>query len=202
MRAIRIAFAALALAVIGPAHAAGDPAKGQAIAGQVCAACHMPDGNSAIPQNPKLAGQSAEYISRQLAAFKANERKNPIMMSMAAGLSPEDMANVAAWFSSQKPAVLGAKDKELAEAGQKLYRGGKAGAAVPACAGCHSPDGAGIPALYPRLASQHPDYVMAQLKAFRAGERSNGNAAQMVAIAQRLSDQDIAALAEYVSSLK
>ncbi|MDE3011629.1 MAG: cytochrome c4 [Pseudomonadota bacterium] len=202
MKAIRIALASLALAIIGSAHAEGDPAKGQATASQICAACHMPDGNSMVPQNPKLAGQHADYISKQLAAFKAGERKNPIMMGMAGALSPEDMSNVGAWFASQKPAVLGAKDKALAEAGQQLYRGGKLSAGVPACAGCHSPSGAGIPAQYPRLAGQYPEYVLAQLKAFRAGERANGNAAQMVAIAARLSDKDMEAVAEYVAGLQ
>jgi cytochrome c553 len=202
MKAFRIALATVAFAVTSVAYAEGDAAKGQAIAGQICAACHMPDGNSIIPQNPKLAGQHAEYISKQLASFKSGERKNAIMMGMASGLSPEDMQNVGAWFASQKTAALGAKDKALAEAGQKLYRGGKASASVPACSGCHSPSGAGIPAQYPRLAGQHQDYVLAQLKSFKAGERANGNAAQMMVIASRLSDQEMAAVAEYVASLK
>ena len=202
MKAFRIALATVAFAITGVAHAEADAAKGQAVAGQVCAACHMPDGNSVVPTYPKLAGQHAEYISKQLAAFKSGERKNPIMMGMATAISPEDMANVAAWFASQKTAPLGAKDKALAEAGQKIYRGGKASTAVPACAGCHSPSGAGIPAQYPRLAGQHPDYVLAQLKAFRAGERTNGNAAQMATIASRLNDKEMEALAEYVASLK
>jgi cytochrome c553 len=202
MKAFRIALVALAFAVTGLAHAEADPAKGQAIAGQICAACHMPDGNSVIPQNPRLAGQHAEYISKQLSGFKSGERKNPIMMGMASVLTPEQMVDVGAWFESQKPAVPGAKDKALAEAGQKIYRGGKPGAGVPACAGCHSPSGAGIPAQYPRLAGQHPEYVLAQLKAFRAGERANGNAAQMMTIASRLSDKEMEALAEYVAGLK
>lgn len=202
MKALRIALATVALAITGVAHAEADLAKGQAIAGQICAACHMPDGNSIIPTNPKLAGQHAEYISKQLAGFKSGERKNPMMLGMSSALSPDDMANVGAWFESQKPAVLGAKDKALAEAGQKIYRGGKAATGVPACAGCHSPSGAGIPAQYPRLAGQHPDYVLAQLKAFRAGERANGNAAQMATIASRLNDKEMEALAEYVASLK
>jgi len=202
MNAFRIAVAVLALAITGLAHAEADPAKGQVIAGQVCVACHGADGNSVIPQNPKLSAQHAEYISKQLASFKSGERNNAIMMGIAGGLSPEDMANLGAWFESQKPAPLGAKDPALAEAGQKIYRGGKAGAGVPACAGCHSPTGAGIPAQYPRLAGQHPEYVIAQLKSFKAGERAKGNAAQMMTIASRLSDKEMEALAEYVASLK
>lgn len=201
MKAFQFALAVLSLASASVASAEADPAKGQATAGQICAACHMPDGNSIIPQNPRLAGQHGEYISRQLAAFKSGERKNPIMMGMAGALSPDDMANVGAWFASQKPQVEGAKDKALAEAGQQIYRGGKSGEGVPACAGCHSPDGAGIPSQYPRLAGQHPEYVLAQLKAFKAGERANGAAAQMVAIASRLSDKEMEALAEYLAGL-
>lgn len=202
MKAFNSALAVVALTLCGLAHAEADPAKGQAIAGQICAACHMPDGNSVIPANPKLAGQHAEYISKQLSNFKSGQRKNAIMMGMAAGLSPEDMDNVGAWFESQKPAAEGAKDKELAELGQKLYRGGKPGQGVPACAGCHSPTGAGIPAQYPRLAGQHTEYVLNQLKTFKSGERANGNAAQMMTIAGRLSDKEMEAVAEYVASLK
>jgi cytochrome c553 len=201
MKAFRIALALVTLSAAGFAHSEVDPAKGQAIAGQVCAACHMANGNSVIPQNPKLAAQHAEYISSQLAAFKSGERNNAIMMGIATGLSPEDMANLGAWFESQKPAPLGSKDKALAEAGQKIYRGGKLGQGVPACAGCHSPTGAGIPAQYPRLAGQHPEYIVAQLKSFKAGERAKGNAAQMMTIASRLSDKEMEALAEYLSGL-
>ena len=202
MKAIRIALTTVALAVGGVAHADGDAAKGQVIAGQVCAACHMPDGNSVVPANPKLAGQHAEYISKQLGYFKAGERKNPIMYGIAMGLSPDDMANLGAWFSSQKPAEEGAKDKALAEAGQALYRGGKASAGVPACASCHSPNGAGIPVQYPRLAGQHTEYVITQLKSYKSGERAYGTSAPMNTIASRLSDKEMEAIAEYVASLK
>lgn len=198
MNVLRIAALGLLMTVSGLASAAGDAAKGQAIAGQVCAACHMADGNSVIPQNPKLSGQHAQYISTQLAHFKSGERKNPIMMGMAANLSAEDMANLGAWFASQSPTVDGAKDKALAEVGQKLYRGGKPSVGVPACSGCHSPDGAGIPAQYPRLGGQHSEYLAIQLKAFRAGERVN---AQMNAIAAKLSDKDMDALVEYLAGL-
>jgi cytochrome c553 len=201
MKVFRIALALVSLAAAGLAHSEADPAKGQILAGQVCVACHMADGNSVIPQNPKLSGQHAEYISRQLANFKSGERKNPIMMGIAGALSPEDMANLGAWFESQKSAPLGSKDKALAEAGQKIYRGGKPGQGVPACAGCHSPSGAGIPAQYPRLAGQHPEYIVAQLKSFKAGERAAGNAAQMMTIASRLSDKEMEALAEYLAGL-
>lgn len=198
MNVFRIVALGFLAAIAGQAAASGDAAKGQAIAGQVCAACHMADGNSVIPQNPKLSGQHAQYISTQLAHFKSGERANAIMMGMAANLSPADMANVAAWFASQAATVDGAKNKALAEAGQKLYRGGNPALGVPACSGCHSPSGAGIPAQYPRLAGQHSEYLAIQLKAFRAGERVN---TQMNAIAAKLSDKDMEALAEYLSGL-
>ena len=202
MKAFRIALAIAALSLTGLARAEADPAKGQVVAGAICAACHMPDGNSIIPQNPRLAGQHAEYISKQLASFKSGERANPIMLGMSMALSPDDAANVAAWFESQKVVAAGTVDKDLAAAGQKIYRGGRADRGVPACAGCHSPSGAGIPAQYPRLAGQHPEYVLIQLKAFRAGERAKGNSAQMATIASRLSDQEMEQLAQYVASLR
>jgi cytochrome c553 len=198
MNVIRMAALGWLLAVAGAAMAAGDATKGQAIASQVCAACHMPDGNSVIPQNPKLSGQHAQYISTQLAHFKSGERNNAIMKGMAANLSAEDMADLGAWFASQAATIDGAKNKELAEAGQKIYRGGKPAMGVPACSGCHSPNGAGIPAQYPRIGGQHAEYISAQLKAFRAGERVN---TQMSAIAARLSDKDMEALSEYLSGL-
>jgi len=197
-------FAAMLLATgltAGAADAAGDPAKAQSIAGQVCAACHGVDGNSLLPANPSLAGQHADYLYKQLVEFKSGARVNPIMAGMVANLSQDDMRILAAYFASQTPRQLGAKDKDTVERGRKLYRGGDASNAMAACAGCHSPDGAGIPAQFPRLANQHPDYVIAQLKAFRAGERANDPNQMMRSTAAKLSDKDIAALAEYVAGL-
>jgi cytochrome c553 len=198
---IRVFAAAVACFFFTSAHAAGDPAKGQEIVGKVCAACHGFDGTAAIPANPSLAGQHADYIFKQLSEFKSGVRANPIMAPMAANLSPDDMRNVAAYYASQTPRQMGAKDKDLAIKGEKLYRGGKAADGIAACAGCHSPNGAGIPAQYPRLASQHADYVVAQLKAFRAGDRANDPNQMMRATTAKLSDKDIAALAEYISGL-
>lgn len=184
-----------------------DPAKAQQTATQVCAGCHGPDGNSAIPTNPNLAGQHAEYITKQLTNFKAvggkpAERNNPIMGGMVAALSTEDMANLGAYFSKQTPRPDTAKDKGLAEKGQKLYRGGNAATGVPACAACHSPNGAGIPAQYPRLAGQHVEYTLAQLKAFRAEERTNDINKIMRTIAAKMSDQEMKEVAEYVAGLR
>ena len=199
-----MAFAGAAMAAQPSAAstpARGDPAKGQVLASQACAGCHGADGNSGIPANPTLAGQHAGYIAKQLADFKSGARKNAVMMGFAAALSPEDMRDLGAFYSRQTPTPRAAQDRELAQTGQKLYRGGNAATGVPACAGCHSPNGAGIPAQYPRLAGQHAEYTAAQLRAFRAGERGNDSNSMMRAIAARLSDRDIQALAEYTSGL-
>jgi cytochrome c553 len=191
----------VALFSIASAHAAGDPAKGQAIVGKVCAACHGFDGNSFLPVNPSLAGQHEEYLYKQLTEFKSGARSSPVMAPMVANLSADDMRNLAAYYASQTPKQMGAKDKDLIAQGRKLYRGGNPANGIAACAGCHSPNGAGIPAQYPRLASQHADYVAAQLRAFRAGDRANDPAQMMRSTAGKLSDKEIAALAEYISGL-
>ena len=180
----------------------GDPAKAHPIAGQICAACHGADGNSPLPMNPSLAGQHPEYLFKQLNDFKSGSRNNAVMMGMVAGLSAEDMRNLAAYYSAQKPGESGAKDKDLVAQGRKLFRGGNLATGVAACAGCHSPNGAGIPSQYPRLAGQHPEYVTTQLKAFRAGERANDVNNMMRAAAARLTDKEIAAVAEYLSGLR
>ncbi len=197
----RFIAALAALISITSAHAAGDPAKGQAIVGKVCAACHGFDGNSFLPANPSLAGQHEEYLFKQLAEFKSSALSSPVIARMGANLSRDDMRNLAAYYSAQTPMQMGAKDKDLVTQGGKLYRGGNAAHGFPACAGCHSPNGAGIPAQYPRLASQHADYVAAQLKAFRAGDRANDLNQVMRSTASKLTDKEIAALAEYISGL-
>lgn len=205
MNRFKPALALLAAAVIGslPVHAQakGDPAKGQALAG-ACAACHGVDGNSVVPVNPNLAGQHGDYIAKQLAEFKAGTRTNPIMAGMAAGLTPEAMADLGAHFSRQKVRVPGAKNRDLVAQGRKLYRGGDTARGIPACAACHSPTGAGMPAQYPRVGGQHADYTIAQLKAFRAGERANDAGAMMRTVAAKLTDAEIGALAEYLSGLR
>lgn len=205
-----IAGSLLALLCTLPAFAAtqegaaakGDATKGATIATGVCAACHGADGNSAIPVNPSLAGQHPEYIAKQLHNFKSGERKNPIMQGMAAPLSDEDMLNVAAYFAQQKPRLGAAQDAKVAATGQKLYRGGNGKSGVVACAGCHSPSGAGIPVQYPRLKGQHAEYTVAQLKAFRAGERANDVGSMMRTIAGRMTDAEMSAVAEYIAGLK
>lgn len=184
-----------------------DIAKGKHIATQVCAACHGADGNSTIPTYPKLAGQIPEYLVKQLHDFKATggkpaKRANAIMTGMAATLSDADMRDVAGYFGSQtlKPAAAG--DKALAAKGEKLYRGGDAETGVPACASCHGPGGAGIPTEFPRIAGQWPQYVEAQLTAFKSGARANDPNGMMREIASRLSPQQIKAVAQYVAGLR
>ena len=179
-----------------------EPAKGQALVTQVCGACHGADGNSPSPANPKLAGQIAGYMSRQLEAFKENkERKNPVMYAMATPLSADDMRNVAAYFSEQKPKEGVARNKGLLPLAQKLYRGGDSARGLPACASCHGATGAGVPVQYPRIAGQYPEYTEAQLRAFRAGERANDQNRMMRVIAERLNDTDIKALSDYIAGL-
>jgi len=185
-----------------------DLAKAQTIVNQICSACHGSDGNSPTPVNPSLAGQPADYIALQLAHFKAGIRVNAVMQGMAAGLSPEDMQALGTYFSQQKPKGLAAKDATLVTAGQALFRGGDAAVGLPACSACHSPTGAGIPKNYPRLAGQHADYTYAQLKAFKAGERGADkdgkdiNGRVMTAVAAKLTDPQMKALAEYTQGLR
>lgn len=187
-------------AAAAPAAAKPDLNAGSAKFGATCAACHGADGNSGIPQNPKLAQQHPEYLMKQLADFKAGKRKNPIMQPMAATLSDADMRNIAYWAASQ-PAKPGfAKDKDLVVLGEKIYRGGIMDKKVAACAGCHSPNGAGIPSQFPRLAGQHADYVYAQLVNFQNGTRQNSP--QMADIAARLSDHEMKAVADYIAGLR
>lgn len=184
------------------AQAAGDASKGAATATTVCAACHGADGNSAVSMYPKLAGQHAEYISKQLKNFKAGERKNAIMGGMVANLSPEDMDNLGAYFAGQAPKNGTAKSNGVGSIGEKIYKGGIPGVGVPACASCHGPNGAGIPSQFPRLAGQHADYTVNQMKTWRSGERANDPAKMMRMVAAKLSDADIEALADYIQGLR
>lgn len=191
--------AASALAAKPAAASAPDLAKGQATA-QVCSACHTVDGSRGSPANPILAGQHPEYLVKQLQEFKSGKRKNAIMAGFAATLSDDDMRNVAAFYASKTAKPGAAKDKDLAALGEKIYRGGIGDRNIPACAGCHSPTGAGIPAQYPRVGGQHADYTEAQLVAFRVGAR--GNSAQMSAIAAKMNDREIKAVSDYIAGLR
>ena len=177
-----------------------DLVKGEASFTAVCAACHGADGNSGTPANPKLSQQHPEYLVKQLAEYKSGKRKNAIMQGMAAALSEEDMKNIAFWVTSKKAKPGFAKEKDLVALGEKIYRGGVADRQIPACAGCHSPSGACIPAQCPRLSGQHAEYTATQLTYFRDGIRQNS--LQMNQVAAKLNDREIRALADYVAGLR
>lgn len=187
----------------GEAAAASKPdlAKGEALFGAVCAACHGADGNSAIAANPSLAQQHPDYLMKQLREFKSGKRASPIMQGMAATLATDDdVRNVAYWIASKSAKAGAAKDKDLAAAGERLYRGGSLDRQIAACSGCHSPNGAGIPAQYPRLSGQQTEYTVAQLTAFREGVRANSPT--MAEVAGKLNDKDIKAVADYIAGLR
>lgn len=179
----------------------GDPAKGRGLSA-ACGACHGVDGNSAIPANPSLAQQHSDYVTKQLYNFKSGARANAIMASMVTNLSDEDMKHLGAYFAAQKLKPATGTNRAMVDEGRKLFRAGDASRGLPACSACHSPDGAGIPSQYPRLGGQHAEYTVAQLKAFRAGERANDANNMMRSIAAKLTDQEMAALSEYVAALR
>lgn len=201
-----VALLLLAWAFAGAVQAAdakpafkADPAKGQTVA-TPCLACHTADGSRGIPANPILQGQHPDYIVKQLTEFKSGKRASAVMKGMAAPLSEDDIKHVAAFYASKQAKPGFAKSKDTVPQGEKIFRGGLADRQIPACAGCHSPNGAGIPVQYPRIAGQHADYTEAQLVAFRGGAR--GNSAQMSAIAAKLSDREIKAVADYIAGLR
>ena len=177
-----------------------DVAKGEASYTAVCAACHGADGNSAIPANPKLAQQHPEYLIKQLQEFKSGKRNNAIMKGFASTLSDDDMRNISFWATSRKAKAGFAKDKELVAQGERIYRGGIADRQVPAYASSHSPNGAGMPAQYPRMGGQHADYTASQLVSFRDGIRKNS--LQMNQVAAKLNDREIKAVADYIAGLR
>jgi cytochrome c553 len=190
---------AMASTAAAPAPAKPDLAKGEA-SFAMCVACHAADGNSAIPGNPKLSQQHPEYLIKQLQEYKSGKRANAVMSGMAAGLSPDDMRNIAYWLAS-KPAKPGfAKDKDTVALGERIYRGGIPDRQIAACASCHSPNGAGMPAQYPRLSGQHADYTAAQLVYFRDGVRKNN--LQMTQVAAKMNDREIKAVSDYIAGLR
>lgn len=196
----------LALAFTAPVLAAdprpadkGDAAKGETIASQVCVACHTFDGTRGLSANPILQGQHPEYLLKQLQDFKSGARDSAIMKGFAATLSEQDMRDVAAFYASKTAKPGAATDKATLLLGERIYRGGVADRRIAACAGCHSPNGAGIPSQYPRLSGQHGEYSEAQLNAFRSGQRANS--APMAGVAARLNDREIKALADYMAGL-
>ena len=193
-------LAATASAADAPAAPKVDLAKGGASYAAVCVACHAADGNSTVPLQPKLAQQHPEYLVKQMLEFKSGTRQDPIMQGFAAALSEEDTRNIAWWLASQKVKPGFAKEKDLVMLGERIYRGGIPDRQIPACAGCHSPNGAGIPSQYPRLSGQHADYTAVQLKAFRDGVRTNS--AQMTGVAAKMNDREIKAVSDYIAGLR
>ena len=177
-----------------------DLAKGAALYGQVCVACHAADGNSTTPANPKLAQQHPEYLIKQLQEFKSGKRDNAVMKGFAAAMSEEDMRNVSYWLASQKNKPGFAKEKDLVKLGERIYRGGITDRKIAACASCHGPAGSGMPAQYPRVSGQHADYTAAQLRAFRDGARKNN--VQMTQVAAYLTEREIKAVSDYIAGLR
>lgn len=180
-------------------------AQGNSEAGKekaaVCIACHGTDGNSPSSLYPKLAGQHASYLEKQLQEFKSGTRNNPIMLGMAAGLSDQDMKDIAAYYATQTttPETVPA---EIADAGQKLYMGGDLQRKIPACTACHGPRGNGLElAKFPKISSQHPAYLKTQLEQFRSNARNNDPNSMMTSVAAKLSDADIELLSKYISAL-
>ncbi|MCR8933843.1 MULTISPECIES: c-type cytochrome [Pseudomonas] len=193
----------LTVGISGFAHAAGDAAAGQAKAA-VCGACHGPDGNSMAPNFPKLAGQGERYLTKQLKEIKDGKRVVLEMTGLLTNLNDQDLADLAAYFASQKGSV-GAADPKLVARGEALFRGGNLDKGLPACTGCHSPNGSGNAAAgFPHLGGQHAQYIAKQLTDFRkeeGGRANDGDAMTMRTIARKLSDEDIAAVSSYIQGL-
>jgi len=204
---IALGAGALAFAPALDARAQAEPAQARDLVLKVCASCHSEDGNSTLPANPVLAGQHSDYTLKQLQNFrprdgKPAERPNAVMAGMVANLSADDLRNLAAYFEQQKPRLRAARDPDLVRLGQAIYRGGIPAKSVAACTACHGPNGSGIPAQFPRLAGQFAEYTSAQLRAFRGGERANDPNRMMRAVAEKLSDREIAAVSEYIAGLR
>ncbi len=197
---ILITAVSAALAVTSLSAFAGDVAKGKTKSAS-CAGCHSADGNSAAPNFPKLAGQYESYVVKQLKDFRDGSRKDPLMSGQAANLSDEDMADLGAYYESQ---LLKANvaDPELVSLGKRLYQGGNVDKGIPACMGCHGPNGGGNPAAkFPALAGQHDAYTLKQLEDFRSEKRDNDMNAMMRDIARSMSKYEMKAVSSYISGL-
>ncbi|WMP16267.1 c-type cytochrome [Thiothrix lacustris] len=201
-KVLMLVLTGLAVSVAASAWAEGGNAEAGKTKSATCAACHGADGNSTNPEWPKLAGQHPSYILKQLMNFKNDERVNPSMTPMAKPLSDADMADLAAYFSSQTR-KLGEADQTKVVLGEQVYKGGNNATGVAACAACHGPTGAGNPAAnFPSLNGQHVTYIKNQLYNFRKGERANDAGKMMRNIASGMTDAEIDAVAEYISGLK
>lgn len=202
MNKLAIVLTSFLLATVAPVFAAaqGDAAAGQAKAA-LCGSCHGVDGNSALAMNPKLAGQGAGYLYKQLVEFKSGARENATMAAMVMNLSDQDMLDLAAFYASQQVTIGGADPAKIG-LGESLYRAGNKELGVAACASCHSSDGTGnAPAKFPAVGGQHAEYTLSQLKAFRSGMRNNDMGAMMRSTVERLTDTELDALASYLEGL-
>lgn len=202
MKKIILAVIALSFLTSGVAFA-GDVEAGKAKSA-LCAGCHGMDGNSLIPMNPKLAGQNQAYMVKQIKDFKANTtRQNAIMIGMVAALSDEDAADIGAYYQAQAVSQAAPFDETKAAAGREIYKGGDMQKGIPACQACHGPTGDGVAGIgYPQVGGQFVDYTLAQLKAFKDGTRSNDDKQLMSSIVEKMSDEQMAAVANYIASLK
>ena len=200
MKKILLIASLASFAVVGAAQAAGDAEAGKAKAA-ACVACHGPDGNSPAPNFPKLAGQHADYLLKQLKDFKSGARTDPTMNAMVMPLSEQDMADISAFYATQK-VTIGEAAAEQVELGQTIYRAGNAASGVAACAACHGPAGGGNPmADFPDVSGQHADYTKLQLQNFRSGTRANDASAMMRGVAKKMTDAEIEAVAQYIQGL-
>jgi len=200
---VSLFFAASAAFLSLSAHAQAakpDLVRGATVYAQMCMACHGVDGNSTIADNPSLAQQHPEYLVKQLQEYKSGKRESAIMKGFASALSEDDMRNISFWLATQKAKPGYAQNKDTVRLGERIFRGGIADRQIPSCAGCHSPNGAGIPAQYPRLAGQHAAYTEAQMKAFRDGTRKNN--VPMMDIASKMNDREIKAVADFIAGLR
>jgi cytochrome c553 len=201
MKKMLMITAIVGLIALGATHAAGNAEAGKAKSA-TCTACHGPDGNSAAPNFPNLAGQHAGYLYKQLKEYKSGDRQNAVMAGMVAALSDEDMADLAAYYAAQRPKIGIAAEDQIA-LGESIYRAGNAASGVAACAACHGPAGVGNPmANFPRLSGQHALYTVEQLNYFRSGTRANDAASMMRGIAKKMTDSEIEAVSQYIQGLQ
>ncbi|MCH9757648.1 MAG: cytochrome c4 [Proteobacteria bacterium] len=195
----KLFFILIALIASAPAFSEeADPAAGKAAYEASCSVCHGKNGASVIPANPILSGQHLDYLKTQIASYRSGERKNAVMVGMAATLTDQQIDDIATYLSQQPPVISGSTDIDVATLGERLYRGGSLARQLPACAACHGPTGAGIAALAPRLSGQYPQYTISALKAYTNGERNNP---QMSSIAHKLSEVEMQQLAEFLAGL-
>lgn len=202
----RYAYAALVISTLGVSLTLaapalnGDPEKGKAIATETCAGCHGVDGNSEATTFPKLAGQHAMYLLKELQAYKVEHRISEIMMPITTPLADQDMINLALYYASQKPKPAEVTNPALLALGKKIYLEGNTKNGVPSCDGCHEEDGTGS-AKFPRVAGQHVDYTLEELKRYASGKRNYGTKV-MRTVAERLTTEEAEAVAQYMASMK